>query len=135
MIRLVISGFQLSIGFLGFVGFVVKAAVGQWPAKFLVKEKEQQGHLDTLIGKKVGVASAIALDQAMGFQFAQIVTKLVDPILLGGQLEGAQDRFMNLLGGPTTNPGTSVKEDFHQTDNAGIVNLDAGKLDRAVSDG
>ena len=78
-----VGGFQLTVRSALRVGFVVEAAVGQRAAESLVKEQKQQRDLHALGGETVGVAAAIALQQAVAFEFAQIVAELVQPVLSG----------------------------------------------------
>ena len=59
------------------VGAVVKAAVGERPAEPFVKEQKEQGNLNPFWGKTVGVAGAVALQQAVAFELAQVVAELV----------------------------------------------------------
>ena len=47
------------------VWLAMEAAVGERPADALVEDQEEQGDLDTFLRQAVGVASAVALDQAM----------------------------------------------------------------------
>ena len=78
-----VGGFQLAVRSALRVGFVVEAAVGQWAAESLVKEQKQQRDLHALGGETVGVAAAIAFQQAVAFEFAQVVAELVQPVLFG----------------------------------------------------
>jgi hypothetical protein len=52
-----------------------------------VEEQGQESDLDALAGEVVSVASAIALEQGMAFEFAKIVAKLVQPVGFGGKLD------------------------------------------------
>ena len=61
-----VGGFQFAVRSAGRVGFVVEAAVGQWAAESLVKEQKQQRDMHALDGETVGVAAAIAFQQAVG---------------------------------------------------------------------
>ena len=80
------------------VRFVVEAAVGQRAAESLVKEQKQQRDLHAFGGETVGVAAAIAFQQAVAFELAQVVAELVQPVLFGGELERGEDGFMDLFG-------------------------------------
>jgi hypothetical protein len=42
------------------------------------------------------------------------------------EAEGGQDGLMDLLGRPATDVRSTVQEDFHQPDDARLVDLDAG---------
>jgi hypothetical protein len=76
----VIRGLEFAVRTVCGIGREVKAAVGEGAAQAFVKEEEQKRHLDALCGELIRVATAIAFEQAMAFQFAQIVTKLVQPV-------------------------------------------------------
>src|SRR5207247_1002622 len=50
------------------------------------------------------------------------------------EAEGGQDGLMDLLGRPATDVRSAVQEDFHQPDDARLVDLDAGIAHRADGD-
>src|SRR6202008_3252127 len=50
------------------------------------------------------------------------------------ETEGGQDGLMDLLGRPATDVCATVQEDFHQPDDARLVDLDAGIAHRADGD-
>src|SRR5579862_504270 len=50
-------------------------------------------------------------------------------------MEGGDNDLMDLLGGPATDVGATMQEDFEQADDARIMELDAGIADRADCDG
>ena len=56
---------------------MVEPAVGQRTAQAFVEEQEQQRHLQTFGGEVVGVAGAVALQEPMPFQLAEIVAEWV----------------------------------------------------------
>ena len=78
-----VGGFQFAVRSAGRVGFVVEAAVGQRAAESLVKEQKEQRDLHAFGGETVGVATAIAFQQAVPFELAQVVAELVQPVLFG----------------------------------------------------
>jgi hypothetical protein len=55
------------------VGSVVKAAVGQGTAEALVEEQKQECDLNAFWSEPVGIVGAIALQQTVPPEFAQIV--------------------------------------------------------------
>jgi len=68
----VVSGFQWAARPVSRIGLVVKAAVGQRAAEALVEEQEQEGHRNAFGCQAVGVTAAIAFQQPMTFEFAEI---------------------------------------------------------------
>lgn len=62
----------------------------------------------------------------MGFELAEVVTELGEGIVLGGELEGRKDSLMDLSRAPSAELGTAVEQDFHQAEDAGVVDFDAG---------
>ncbi len=108
----------------------MKAAVGQRRAKFLVKERNSRAPWIPLPERSRHIALH-HIQSVRGLHLKQIITKLVDAILSSRQLESCQDCFMNLFGRPTTHPGTSVKQDLHQTDRLDLIPL-PGKGKRVV---
>ena len=67
----------------------------------------------------------------MGFELAEVVTELGEGVVFGGELEGGEDGLMDWSGAPSAELGTTVQQDFHQAEHAGVLDFDAG--DFAVS--
>ena len=88
----------------------MESAVGQGTTQPFVKEQKQEGHLDALGGELVGVAAAIALQQTVALEFAQIVTKLVQSVSFGGKLKCGQNGLMDLPGSPAANGIASMQQ-------------------------
>ena len=104
----------------------MEAAVGERTAEPFVEEEKQQRNLDAFWGEAVSVAGSISLQQAVAFEFAQVVAQLVDAVASVGELEGGDNGLMDLLGGPATDVAATVQEDFEQADDARIMELDQG---------
>jgi hypothetical protein len=82
-VRFVIGLFEFASGCLSWIRSVVVAAVGQRTAKAFVKEQKEECHLDAFGGEEVGIAGAVALEQTVALEFAQIVAQLVQVIGFG----------------------------------------------------
>ncbi len=95
-IGFVVGGFDWAAGFEGFVGSVMEQRVGQWPTDALVEQDEHECGFDPLIGEAVGIASSDAFEQAMGFQFAQVIAELGEGIGFGGQAERGEDGLIDV---------------------------------------
>jgi hypothetical protein len=109
--------------------------VGERTTESLVEEQEQNRHLDALGRELIGVAAAIAFQQTMAFEFAQIVAQLVQSVSFRGELKRGQNGCMDLFGGPAADGVSAMQQNFQQPDDPGIVDLDAGITDRADSNG
>ena len=129
-----VGGFELAGRLVMGVRAVVKAAVGEGAAEPVVKEQEEQGDQNPIWGETVGVAGSVTLQQPMGFELAQVVSELVQPVAAVGEVEGGEDGVVGLLGGPAADMGAAMEQHFEQADDAGLVDLDAGIADRANSD-
>ena len=68
-----VSGFEFAVGTVRWVGLVVETAVGQRTTKTFVKEQKEECYLNPLGGEVVGVAGAVAFEQTVALEFAQIV--------------------------------------------------------------
>ena len=90
----------------------MEAAVGERAAEALVEEQEQERDVDAFGGEAVGVAAAIAFQQAVAFELAQIVAELVQSVGFGGELERGEDGFVNLFGGPAADGIAAVQENL-----------------------
>jgi len=55
--------------------------------------------------------------------------------VVGGKMETGKDGLVDLGGSPASQAGSSVQENFHQPDHAGVLDLDTRKLDGAYLDG
>src|SRR2546421_6208463 len=129
-----VGGFELAGRLVMDVRAVVEAAVGERAAEPFVKEQEEQGDLNPFWAETVGVAGSVTLQQPVGFELAQVVTELVQPVGAVGEVEGGEDGVVDLLGGPAADLTTAVQEDLEEADDAGVVDLDPGIADRADSD-
>ena len=130
----VVGGFELAGRLVMGVRAVVKAAVGKRAAEPFVKEQEEQGDLNPFWGETIGVAGSVTLQQPVGLELAQVVTELVQPVGAVGEVEGGEDGVVDVLGGPAADLTTAVQEDLEESDDAGVVDLDAGIADCADSD-
>jgi hypothetical protein len=83
----------------------------------------------------VCITAAIALQEAVTFELAQIVAELVQTVSLVGQVEGGQDGVVNLLRGPTTDGVAAVEQDLQEPNDARIFDPDTGVTNRANGDG
>ena len=72
-----IGGFETALGPVLRIGAMVEAAVGERSAQPFVEQQKEQCDLDAFCGEAVGVARAVALDQAVAFELAQVVAQLV----------------------------------------------------------
>jgi hypothetical protein len=112
LVGLVIGGLQFGVGLMGRMGLVVKATVSQRPTETLVEEEKQQGDLDAFGSKPVAVAGAVALKQAVAFEFTQIVAELVESIGFVGEAESSEDGLVDLLGRLTSGLSSGVEQDL-----------------------
>src|SRR5260370_28175275 len=87
-----------------------KEAVGEWTADALVKEHKEQSDAGAFVGEAVGVAAAIALQQSMGFHFAQVVAQLGKRVSGGREAEAGNNRFGGLGGAPAPDPWARVQQ-------------------------
>src|SRR5215831_3774428 len=83
----------------------------------------------------VGIAGTVAFEQAVAFEFAQIVTELVQPVGMRGKLKRGEDGLVNLLAGRAADRVTAMQKDLHEPDDPRVMESDAGIADRADGDG
>ena len=86
-----IGGLEAAVGSVLRIGSTVEAAVGEGAAQPLMEEQKQQGHLNALQGEAVGITVAVALQQPVPLELAQIVAELVEAVGLIREVEGGQD--------------------------------------------
>ena len=87
----------------------MEAAVGQRSTELFVKEEEKQGNLDSLLSQSVDVPLAVALEQSVSLELAQVVAKLIETVLLFREMKRCQDGGMDLPGGPAGDPRSGVQ--------------------------
>ena len=66
---------------------VVEETMGQGSADALMKQHKEQGRAGALVGQTIGVASAVAFEQAVGFHLAQVIAELGEGVAVGGRLK------------------------------------------------
>jgi len=67
-------------------------------------------------------------------QFSEVIAELIQPVSAGGEMECSEYGLVDVLGGPAANRIAAVQEDFHQADDAGFMDFDAGIADRSDGD-
>ena len=77
LIGIMVGRFEFALRPVIGIGLVMEATVGEGTAEALVEEEEQERDLHAFGGEPIGVATAIALEEAMAFQFAKVVAQLV----------------------------------------------------------
>src|ERR1017187_7250503 len=83
---------------------MMEEAVGERPTELLVKEDEQQRDLGSFLCQAISVTLPVSGEQSVRFEFAQIVSELVESIAVRTHAEGGQYSFMDLAGGPAGGP-------------------------------
>jgi hypothetical protein len=73
----VVGGFEFAGRLVLGVGAVVEAAIGERAAQPFVEEEKEQRNLNPFGGETIGVAGAVALQQPMAFELAQVVAELI----------------------------------------------------------
>lgn len=111
-IGFVVSGFQFAEWPVCGIGLVVEAAVGQRTTEALVEEPEQERDLDPFGREPVGVAGAMAFEEAVSFQLAEIVAELVQPVGLRRELKRGEDGLVDLSGGPAADGVAGMEENL-----------------------
>src|SRR6516162_8025076 len=99
-----------------------------------MEEEEEQRHLDSFWRETVGIAGAVALQQAVALELAEVVAELVQAVGSCGEVEAGEDSVVDLRGGPAANLSAAVQEDFEEASEAGIVDLDPWIANRADGD-
>ena len=75
-------------------------------------KKRNRSDIDAFGSQAVSVAAAVSFQQAVPFEFAQIVAELIEAIGLRGKLERGEDRLVNVLRGPATDGVAAVQQNF-----------------------
>ena len=82
------------------------------PQSRLWKNRNSSATWTPFGGEAVGVAGAVALDQSVTLELAQIVAQLVQTVSLFGEMEGGEDGLVDLLGGPAADVSAAVQENL-----------------------
>src|ERR1700730_2299480 len=73
----VVGGFEFAGRLVLGVGAVVEAAIGERDGQPHVEEEKEQRSLNLFGGRTIGLARAVALQQPMAFELAQVVAELI----------------------------------------------------------
>ena len=130
-----VSAFELRIDLNVGIGLVIKQGIGERSANAFVKKRKEDGHANALFGQAIGVAATVTLDQAMRFELAHIITELTTGIGGGGEFERRENGLVNVGHGPTGELRTGMEQDFHEAQDSGVVDFDAGNLHGAGLNG
>ena len=91
-----------------------------------MEQHKEEGDLVALGGKAIGIAAAVALQQAVGFHLAEVITELIQAVGGEGEIVGFEHGLVDLLGAPTAQLGTGMEKYLHEADHASVVDLDDG---------
>src|SRR5262245_52730614 len=98
-----------------------------------MKENEKQGGTSSLGSEAIAITLSFPFDQAMGFQFPEIVADLVEDIGFNGQAEGGEDCLAEFGAPPSVELSATMQQDLHHAHHSGVVDLDAGDFRTARS--
>ena len=70
----------------------------------------------------------------MAFEFAQVVAELVKSVGFFGELETLKNNLVNVSGSPAAEGVTAMEQNFEQPDDASLMDLDTGVVNRADSE-
>jgi hypothetical protein len=135
LVCLVVGDLEFTVGPVSRIGLMMETAVSQRTTEALVEEQEQECDLHAFGGEPVGVSAAIAFEQTVTFEFAQIVAELVQLVSMGRKLERGEDGFMDLVGGPTADRVAAVQKNLQQPDDPRVMDFDAGIAHRTHGHG
>lgn len=137
----------------GFVGFVVclfdfagfgamagiwavgEQSAGERTGDAFVEQDEQRADFASAFGEVVAIGAPLALDQAVGFEFAHVVAQLGRAVCLRGQVVAVEDEAEQIARGETAGLDAGVQQRFHEPAHARIVDFDAGHGGSALLDG
>jgi hypothetical protein len=70
----------------------------------------------------------------VAFEFAQVVAELVKFVGFFGKLETLKNNLVNVSGGPAAEAVGAMEQNFEQPDDASLMDLDTGVVNRADSE-
>jgi hypothetical protein len=70
----------------------------------------------------------------VAFEFAQVVAELVKSVGFFGELETLKNNLANVSGSPAAEAVTAMEQNFEQPDDASLMDLDTGVVNRADSE-
>lgn len=103
----------------------IEKGVRDGTADALVKEDEDGHDFAALVRESIPIVAADPLDEAVGFQFADVVAELGEGVRVGCQPEGLANGLVEVGGAPTGQFHAMVEKDLHQSQDSRVVNLDA----------
>ena len=105
------------------------------PVNAFTEERHEQSGFLAGSGEAVGITAAIAFQQAMGSQLAQIITQLTQGISFGIQLKAGTDGRKQLPRGPGRQTVTLTQKDFQEALGPFVFKFDSGDFAFAQSYG
>jgi|SRR5579864_2073705 len=88
-----IGDFQFAIGAVSGVGWIVETAVGLGTTQSFVEEQKQKRDWQAFGGEAIGVALAVAFQQSVALELAEVVTKLIQAVRFPPAREGLTVRL------------------------------------------
>jgi hypothetical protein len=88
-------------------GASLKEAVGERTADALMEEHKEQGGAGSLVSETIGIAPAVAFEQGVGFQLAQVIAELGEGVTFGAEAEAGKNRLMDVAGPPSQDLGAA----------------------------
>jgi hypothetical protein len=70
----------------------------------------------------------------VAFEFSQVVAELVEAVGFFGKLEALKNNLVNVPGSPCAEAVAAMQQNFEQPDDAGLMDLDTGVVNRADGD-
>ena len=70
----------------------------------------------------------------MAFEFSQVVAELVKAVGFFGKLETLKNNLVNVSGSPAAEAVAAMEQNFQQPDDASLMDLDTGVINRADSE-
>jgi len=111
VISFAIRGLQFAVYRECWVWLSVKEAVGQRAADALVEKDKHQSCFQPLVSEPIKIASALALQQSMGFEFSQIIAQLREGVVF--EMVSTGDQLMDVGGAPSRHLSAAMEHNFH----------------------
>lgn len=102
----------------------MEKGIGNRAADTLMKEKKEEGYLNSFFCEAVAVVWEIALNQAMSFHLPQVIAELGKRIGRGFEIKGFKKSLVEITGSPSGDTGAGMDEHLHEADQAGMVDFD-----------
>ena len=107
------------------VGVRLTNQAGKRPEETHPKLDQQHAKFQSERSQAVAAGLTDALDEAFRAQFAEVIAKLAESVVVGGEAMASDDACVQLTGGPVADEATGMQQRLEETNHPVVMQLEA----------